>query len=371
MRQFISDLLLLTLFFSAYKAASLPAPLSGLKTAITKSGDINFLVYGESYGNGTAYNEKLATAPLSSARIYDSIYTRHWDTWLTTRFNAVFSGTLKLKRAGQGAASRYSSHGSLKNLVAGVKNLESPSPPFGDASDYDISPNGKLVAFKSKAPELPRANNTASYIYLVPHDGSKEAVAINGPDSPGTPQDIKGDSSSPVFSPDGRRIAYLQMKDVAYESDRRTLYVYTIDSKETIPTLAKDWDRSPSAVKWTADGKSLLANTEDHARTRLFLLPANAGDDFKPKNFTNGGSVSAYYNLPNGEVLVSGTAIWTSWTVYTAKPGKGITKLLFSANAVDPGLKGLSPADVDEFHYKGNWTDVSLLTFWDRIMLTN
>ncbi|CAG7921111.1 unnamed protein product [Penicillium olsonii] len=343
---------------SAYKAASLPAPLSGLKTAITKSGDINFLVYGESYANGTAYNEELAATPLSSARIYDSIYTRHWDYWLTTRFNAIFSGTLQKKRAGQGAATSYTSTGSLKNLVAGVKNLESPSPPFGDASDYDISPNGRWVAFKSKAPELPRANNTASYIYLAPHDGSKKAVAINGPDSPGTPKDIKGDSSSPAFSPDGRRIAYLQMEEVAYESDRRTVYVYTLESKDTIRTLAKDWDRSPSALKWTSDGKNLVLNTEDSARSRLFLLPANAGDDFKPKNFTDGGAVAAYYGLPNGEFLVSGSAIWSSRTVYTAKPGKGVTGHIFSANEVDPALKGSSAADVSEFYYKGNRTDI-------------
>ncbi|CAG8189892.1 unnamed protein product [Penicillium olsonii] len=343
---------------SAYKAASLPAPLSGLKTAITKSGDINFLVYGESYANGTAYNEELAATPLSSARIYDSIYTRHWDYWLTTRFNAIFSGTLQKKRAGQGAATSYTSTGSLKNLVAGVKNLESPSPPFGDASDYDISPNGKWVAFKSKAPELPRANNTASYIYLAPHDGSKKAVAINGPDSPGSPKDIKGDSSSPAFSPDGRHIAYLQMEEVAYESDRRTVYVYTLESKDTIRTLAKDWDRSPSALKWTSDGKNLVLNTEDSARSRLFLLPANAGDDFKPKNFTDGGAVAAYYGLPNGEFLVSGSAIWSSRTVYTAKPGKGVTGHIFSANEVDPALKGSSAADVSEFYYKGNWTDI-------------
>ncbi|CAG8389614.1 unnamed protein product [Penicillium salamii] len=343
---------------SAYKAASLPAPLSGLKTAITKSGDINFLVYGESYANGTAYNENLAATPLSSARIYDSIYTRHWDYWLTTRFNAIFSGTLHRKRAGQGAATSYTSSGSLKNLVAGVKNLESPSPPFGDSSDYDISPNGKWVTFKSKAPELPRANNTASYIYLAPHDGSKKAVAINGPGSPGTPKDIKGDSSSPVFSPDGRRIAYLQMEDVAYESDRRTVYIYTVESKETIRTLAKDWDRSPSALKWTSDGKNLVLNTEDYARSRLFLLPANAGDDFKPKNFTDGGAVAAYYSLPNGEFLVSGSAIWSSRTIYTAKPGKGVTGLIFSANTVDPALKSLSPSDISEFYYKGNWTDI-------------
>lgn len=316
-------------------------------------------MYGESWANGTAYNEELVSTPLSSARIYDSIYVRHWDTWLTTRFNAIFSGTLKKKRSGHGAASRYASSGSLKNLVAGIKNLESPTPPFGDSSDYDISGNGKWVAFKSKAPELPRANNTASYIYLVPHDGSKKAVAINGPDSPGTPQNIKGDSSSPVFSPDGRRIAYVQMEEISYESDRRVVYIYTLDSKDTIRTLAKNWDRSPDAVKWAANGKNLIVKSEDSARSRLFLLPTNAGDDFKPKNFTDGGSVSAYHELPNGEFLISATAVYSSSIVYTAKPSKGLTRNLFSANTVDPALKNMGPSDVDEFYYKGNWTDVS------------
>ncbi|KAJ5084105.1 hypothetical protein NUU61_008684 [Penicillium alfredii] len=324
----------------------------------TKSGDIHFVVYSQTYGNGTAYNEKLAATPLSSARIYDSIYVRHWDTWLTTTFNAVFSGTLKKKITGQGGKSRFSLTGPLHNLVAGVKNLETPYPPFGDSSDYDLSPNGKWVAFKSKAPELPQANHTASYIYLVPHDGSEKPVAINGPKSPGTPHGVRGDSSSPVFSPDSDQIAYLQMKDIAYEADRRTLYVYTIDSKKTISSLAKNWDRSPSAIKWTPDGQSLILNTEDKARQRLFLLPADAGDDFKPHNFTDGGVVSAYYTLKNGDVLVTGSAIWTSWTVYTANLKKGVTKTLFSANKVDSSLKGLSSSDVDEFHFKGNWTDI-------------
>ncbi|KAJ5750545.1 hypothetical protein N7533_007573 [Penicillium manginii] len=341
---------------SRYKAASLPASFSGLKTAVTESGDVNFLVYGQSYGNGTAYNEELAVTPLSSARIYDSIYVRHWDSWLSTNFNAVFSGTLKKKGAKSG--SHYTLDGALKNLVAGTKNLESPYPPFGDSGDYDISPNGQWVAFKSKAPELPRANHTASYIYLVPHDGSKKAAAINGPDSPGTPKGVKGDSSAPAFSPDSKKLAYFQMTDISYESDRRTLYVYTLGSKKTIATLAKDWDRSPDAVKWNAKGDRLILGTEDHGREKLFTLPADAGDDYKPKNFTGTGSVKGFYNLPGGKVLVTGTAIWTSWTVYTASPEKGVIDTLFSANEVDPGLKGLSPNDFGEFTYKGNWTDI-------------
>jgi hypothetical protein len=315
-------------------------------------------VYGQSYGNGTAYNEQLVATPLSTARIYDSIYVRHWDAWLTTTFNAVFSGILSKTNDGQSANSRYTSDGSLKNLVAGVKNLESPYPPFGDSSDYDISADGKWVAFKSKAPELPRANHTASYIYLVPHDGSKKPEAINGPDSPGTPDGVKGDSSSPSFSPDGRRIAYFQMENIAYESDRRVLYVYTIGSEKTIPAVAKNWDRSPSTVKWTADGKNLILNTEDRARERLFFLPADASDDYEPRNVTNTGSVKGYRNLPNGDVLITGSAIWTSWTVYTANPRSGVTSTLISANEVDPALKGLSSADLDEFYYEGNWTKV-------------
>lgn len=254
---------------------------------------------------------------------------------------------------------RYDLVEPLNCLVTGVKNLESPSPPFGGASDYDISPDGKWVSFKNKAPELPRANNTASYIYLVPHDGSRKPEAINGPESPGRPAGIRGDSSSPVFSPDSKQIAYLQMEDIAYESDRRTLYIHTIGSKDTNRAVAMNWDRSPSAVKWTADGNSLILDTEDHARKRLFNLPVNAGDDFEPRNFTNDGSVNAWYNLPNGDVLVSASTIWSSRTVYTINPGKGIVNIIFSANEVDPMLKGLSASDVDEFYYKGNWTDVS------------
>lgn len=320
----------------------------------THSGDVKFVAYAESYANGTVYNEELAESSLSTARIYDSIYVRHWDYYLSTRFNSVFSGTLK--KSG-GHKSQYSFKGGLKNLVSPVENAESPYPPFGGSSDYDISPNGKWVAYKSKAPELPRANYTTSYIYLVPHDGSSKAVPINGPDSPGTPEGVVGDSSSPAFSPESDKLAYFQMTDPTYESDRRTLYVYSLGSKKTIPAVAKDWDRSPDSAKWL-DKKNLIIGSEDQGRQRLFSIPVNAGDDFKPKNFTNNGAAGSYYVLPDSNILVTGSATWTNWNVYLASPKKGVFKTLASANEIDPELKGLGPADVDEFYYKGNWTDV-------------
>ncbi|PLB48971.1 alanyl dipeptidyl peptidase [Aspergillus steynii IBT 23096] len=349
-------------FAKGYKAASLPGPLSGFKAVTTRSGDVKFVAYAESYANGTIYNEELAETPLSTARIYDSIYVRHWDFYLTTRFNSVFSGTLK--KSG-GRKSQYSFKGGLKNLVSPVKNAESPYPPFGGSSDYDISPDGKWVAYKSKAPDVPRANYTTSYIYLAPHDGSSKAVAINGPESPGTPKGVAGDSSSPAFSPGSDKIAYFQMTDATYESDRRTLYVYSIGSKKTIPAVAKDWDRSPDTAKWL-DKKNLIIGSEDQGRQRLFSIPVNAGDEFKPKNFTNNGAASSYYVLPDSTILVTGSAIWTNWNVYLASPKKGVIKTLVSANEIDAELKGLGPADVDEFYYKGNWTDIQAFVIYPQ-----
>jgi hypothetical protein len=309
---------------------------------------------GQSYPNGTAYNEATAAPQASSARIYDSIYVRHWDYYLTTTFNAVFSGTLKKSQH-----KKYTAAGGLKNLVSPVKNAESPYPPFGGASDYDISPDGKWVAYKSKAPDRPQANHTTAYIYLAPHDGSKTAFPVNGPGSK-VPEGIEGDSNNPVFSPDSKTLAYFQMEDPTYESDRRVLYLYDLSSKE-ITALATEWDRSPDSLQWV-DTRTIVVGAEDTGRVKLFLVPVKkaTGDDFQPANLTATGVVSAYYVLPNKNILVTGAAQWTNWNVYTVSldPKKGVLKTLASANEIDPELAGLGPEDISEFWYEGNWTDV-------------
>ena len=164
--------------------ASLDAPFSGLKVANTSSGDLHFLVNALAYENGTAYNAETATAPRNSGRLYDNIYPRHWDTWITKQRYAVFGGALL-------ANSSYSlAHGGVRNLLQDIKynvtRPESPVQPFGGNTDYDISPDGKVIAFLSKATHLNKADYTASYIYVGPFDGSSVPVAFNGPDSKGT-----------------------------------------------------------------------------------------------------------------------------------------------------------------------------------------
>ncbi|KAF2006444.1 alpha/beta-hydrolase [Amniculicola lignicola CBS 123094] len=344
--------------FKPKLVASLDAPYSGLKATQTEDGGINFIAWSLAYGNnGSAYNPELATIPLSSGQLYDNNFVRHWNIYIAQERQAVFSGRLSPAYGGA-----LSFDGKTKNLLLGINATvtrpESPVAVMGDSGDYDISPNGKTVAFLSKAPELPKANYTASYIYVVPHDGSEIAVAINGPGST-APEAAKGASAAPKWSPDSTKLAYAQQDGIFYESDRFKLYVAAIDGLEAeVTPVAEYWDSSPSSISWNRDGETLYVGSELHAAVRVWSLPADADADYKPKDFTGPESVVADFAvLPDNSILVSAAASWTSRIYYTISPSTE-KKVLFSANEVDPELKGLSPKDVSNFWYPGGDGDM-------------
>lgn len=309
------------------------------------------------WNDGSPYNPELATPSLSSGAVYDANYIRHWDVYITQERYAVFSGKLTLGKKCAATSSRgkkcHSLSGKPRNLLLGidapVTRPESPAQPFGDQGDYDLSPDGQTVAFLTKAPELTKADHTASYIYLVPHDGSKVAVRVNGPNT-SAPENAKGASGAPRWSPDGKKIAYIQQDGVSYESDRYKLYVASVKGLTAkVSAVAEDWDSSPSSLQWTPNGKSLWVASELHASTRLFVVPYNAKSSFVPKNFTGPDTnLADFAILPDGRALVSASASWTSRIFYTQSPGKE-REVLFTANEVDPELEGLKPDSVSNF----------------------
>lgn len=320
----------------------------------TKSGAIKFLVYALANQNdGKAHNPENLDTPLSSARLYDNIFIRHWDFYIEKERNAIFAGTI-LNPKGHG----YSFDNKLKNLLFGWADAEkfitlpeSPIPPFGDAGDYDLSPDGSTVAFVTKAPELPKANYTASYVYLVPHDGSKLPAKVNGPDTT-APNTARGASSAPTWSRDGRKLAYGQMDGVTYESDRTKLYIYDVKSHKIINLLTK-WEYSIGSIAWSSRSDSLYLGNDFQGATRLFVLPINSPPTFEPKNLTSIETISGYSVLPSGNVFIAATAIWTSslWYVLDIKSNK--QRILFSANKVDAELAGLTPSGLRDFWYEG------------------
>lgn len=334
--------------FEPTLVASLHAPLSGLKAVKTESG-INFVGNCLAYEhNGSAYNPELVTAPKTSGQLYDANFVRHWNYYITAERVSVFSGVLSNLNG------TYSYDGKLTNLLSGMNyTITRPESPVqassSDPGDYDLSPNGKLVAFRTKSPDLPKANYTASYIYVVPFDGSEVAVPVNGPGTT-APETAQGASGAPVWSHDSSKLAYTQQDGIDYESDKYKLYVAEIDGTNSkVRSVAEDWDSSPTGLKWSHDDVDLWVTSELHASIRLWLVPQDAPADYKPTNFTGPDtSIAGFGILADETAFVSASASWTSRMFYKQHPGQD-KEVLFTANEVDPELEGLKPDSVSNF----------------------
>lgn len=325
--------------------ASLPTSVSNLRPLFDENRNLNFIVSALANPDTTVYNSEIAPKKYTSGLSYESLFVRHWDSYVKPEKSALFTGILDKDKVIR----------ELKNLLSGAPKLETPVAPFGGASDFDISRDGKTVAFHSKSPDLNPANNTQTLVYLVPSDGSSKPSAINLPDKKDAAGSAlpQGASSSPIFSPDGKYLAYLQMYKNGYESDQNKIFLYEVSSQNIIPLL-QDWDNSPSSIVWSTDSKELFLVAENNGRGKVFKTLASS--DASAEDVTeliSEGSVNGLSVLPSGKLLVSRNSL-TSSTGYSLfdLSSKTLTSLL-SPVKVDSQLSSLSQVVVEDFSFAG------------------
>ena len=291
-----------------YTAGTVPGPVSSMKLHVIESGMVAVAVAGQANPDGSLYNPKDEVKPLSSARIYDSLFVRHWDSYLTPQRSSIF--TALLQRSQPKVTSRTGRYNLLgfTNALQGHK-LESPIPTFGGTDHFDISSKG--IAFVAKDPDLNPATHTKCDLYFVE---KQDLMDMSIPEVHKIPvPGIDGAATSPVFSPDGKSIAFLKMKTDGYESDQNRIVLVTGLPENHTESKAGDigasvratellsttdgkhvWDRSASAVMWSTDGKSLLLQAEEAGEGCLFRLDLDKtpGPDWKPKKLTAGGYIT-------------------------------------------------------------------------------
>src|SRR5262249_55400401 len=105
-------------------------------------------------------------------------------------------------------------------------------------------------------------------IYTVPITGgaAKSITAAN-----------KATDTGPIYSPDGKTIAYRAMARPGFESDRYRVTLYDRASGKS-KTLTESWDRSPSSLEWSPDGKYLIAAAGESAREKIFQIDTATGE---------------------------------------------------------------------------------------------
>lgn len=145
-----------------------------------------------------------------------------------------------------------------------------------DETSPAFSPDGLQVAFVSnRTPEPDKNENTAIYVL----DLKKGANAIQL-------TDFAGEESSPAWSPDGRRIAYLQSSSAENFTMYGETYLGVIAKDGGKPALLSvSADRPVRSPAWDKDGKSITVLMEDNRQCYpvQFSVP-----DGKMKKLTGG-----------------------------------------------------------------------------------
>jgi len=188
-----------------------------------------------------------------SGRIYETTFIRHWDTWEDGRRSHLF--IIKNKDS------------EPVNVMKGM-NADTPSQPFGGPEEITFTPDGKGLLFTAKDVGDKAPWSTNFDLFYVPIDGSQKPECLT--------KDNKAWDTQPVFSPDGKTLAYLAMSRPGYESDRYRIILRSWPEGET-RVLTENWDRSPSSICWSPDSKKIFATAANLGQKSLFAIDINSG----------------------------------------------------------------------------------------------
>ena len=201
------------------------------------------------------------------AKIFTRLFYRHWNA--LTEFKRRHLFVVPAEARSDAAADRKSGETPNFQPQRDLTPGDHDAPPFhiGGQDMYAISPDGREIAYTSNIDEV-EAASTNNEIFVVPI-----VPAASSGGSPPQPKKIStspGSDSTPLYSPDGKYIAWRSQARAGFESDKSRLLVQDRQSGKT-RDLTQKFDRSVGSFAWSSDSKAILLSAEDHGESPIFL----------------------------------------------------------------------------------------------------
>ena len=237
------------------------------------------------------------------ALIFEHLLYRHWNAYREGKRSHIF----EVDSPGEvpNAPGNPFISLSYRDLTPG--DYESPVFSLGGQDDYAFSPDGKEFCYASNHDKNPAAS-TNNDLWIVP---------ITGGPAKNITADNPASDTSPLYSPDGRYIAYRAQQRPGYESDRFRLMLYDRNTGEK-KDLTPEFDHWVGTFSWAPDSKTIYLAAE-HLRHSLIYAVGPISTSQAPIRALVGGFDDDVTVTKDGKKLVfSRMSLKAPNEIYTA-----------------------------------------------------
>src|SRR5467141_1428025 len=251
------------------------------------------------------------------AHVAEHLLYRHWTHWNEGKRSHLF-----VVPADGGTAPR--------DLTAGA-DYDVPPDERGGPGDINFSPDGKEICFTAVTDKM-EAISTNADLFIVPVVG-------------GEPKRITtqaGFDGNPVYSPDGKFIAYHAQLIGGYEADRWRVLLYD-RAAGRIENLTETFDRSADELAWSPDSKTISFTAENETQKPLYAMAARFGAE--PKKIIANTFNTAISLSADGKPLVfERTSLTLPAEIFTAAgDGSGARQLTHQNDSILAELEMNAP----------------------------
>jgi len=246
----------------------------------------------------------------------------HFDHWLDEERDAHI---FRMPAAG----------GEIEPITLGTGRQLSRSGPGGGS--YDVAPDESLVAFVADSIDDPIAPKFDIFL-----------VTPGGDDLRNLTEESPAGDGSPIFSPDGRRLAWTRQTIPGFYADTRRLMVHD-RSTGTSRVVTETWDRSADGLQWSPCSTRLYGSIDDAATRRLYVIDLD--EESEPAPITGATGFTGIDIADDGTMVAVNQSFLFPARLVVVSTDDGTTRRIDRLN--DDRLEGLRIGRYESVTYEG------------------